>query len=146
MSLSAVLVSSSLFCDRCLEIDPLYSLGIKTTACMIPGLSRDGLSYGHGKGCAQGHGVSGMWMTDSEIVHMKKGSFLFLARFCSQPDFFMLPHCTLSRKSLGACLPQRFSPSFISKECVIHTMCHERNTELKHVRFRLKWKAMEQLG
>lgn len=83
-------------------------------------------------------------MTDSEIVHMKKGSFLSLGRFCIQQDFFMPPLNTLSRKSFGECLPSclslwkcflkeivRFLPSLISKEFVIHTMCHERNNECK---------------
>lgn len=54
MSLSALLISFSVSCDRWLEMDQLYSLGIKTTVSMIPGVSRDGLSYGIAKAVPKG--------------------------------------------------------------------------------------------
>lgn len=76
-----VLVSSSLFCDRCLEMNQLYSLEIKTTASMIPGVSRDGLSHGHSKGCGKGMAFLGCEWRILKLSIWKKDLFCFL------PDF-----------------------------------------------------------
>lgn len=54
MCLSVALLSPSVFCDEWLEVDCLYSLGIKPTASTIPGVSRDRLTSGHEKAGAEG--------------------------------------------------------------------------------------------